>query len=153
MISGTIEERLSRLEGFHDKSFNGEISLLLGLFKHTYVFQIFLGNWKHFILFIGHNILLLGGLNSDGYSNAATVFNKELNCNPLKNLPVSFDAAVGAFTGEPLVCGGYNGSSFLEKCFKYQSDNWFHFASLQTNRRSAAGVVLNSGTFWVTGKS
>ena len=69
-------------------------------------------------------------------------------------LPSARDDAVGTMLGNaPLLCGGYDGSSSrLDTCISYHQDSGWSKSNTMVNKRSsAAGVKVNSTTFWILG--
>ena len=65
-------------------------------------------------------------------------------------LPTLREGAVGAIFGNsPILCGG----SFLEyeDCISFQNLQWNKSHSLIRSRNEAAGVQINSTTFWILG--
>ena len=63
---------------------------------------------------------------------------------------------VGAMFGNsPILCGGYKDfGSFprsLDTCITYQDSQWSQSYSMILNRKGAAGVQVNSTTFWILG--
>jgi len=63
--------------------------------------------------------------------------------------------AVGAIFGNtPIICGGYDYGSyydFADTCISYQDSQWTQSHSMNEERLSAAGVQINSTTFWILG--
>ena len=52
----------------------------------------------------------------------------------------------------PILCGGYNTSSYLDTCISYNQDSeWTQSNSMVEARKSAAGVKVNSTTLWILG--
>lgn len=118
-----LAARVATLEAFHDTSFNGFL------------------------------ILVLGG-DSSLHGNKATVFNKEHNCQKFPDLPRSMHGSVGAYLNKkPVICSGRSSNGYRNECYKYEMEQWIHFASLETPRSFAAGfgIVLDSGKLWITG--
>ena len=68
-------------------------------------------------------------------------------------LPFRRYAAVGTMFGNaPLLCGGYNGTSYFDTCISYYQDSgWIQSYSIVQTRAYAAGVKVNSTTFWILG--
>ena len=76
------------------------------------------------------------------------------------HLPSSRIGAVGAMLGStPILCGGCEYSdvsycsehSFSDSCISFQNSQWSQSHSMNKKRMSAAGVQVNSGTFWILG--
>ena len=69
-----------------------------------------------------------------------------------EQLPSARVGAVGAMLGNvPILCGGNNGSSYLDSCISFQNKTWNQSHSMNEKRMSAAGVQVNSTTFWILG--
>ena len=70
-------------------------------------------------------------------------------------LPSQRHYAVGAmFNNTPMLCGGYDASfSSYYSCISFQTSQWTQTHSLNVDRSSAAGVLINSTTFWILGGS
>ena len=67
-------------------------------------------------------------------------------------LPSKRDKAVGAMFGNaPILCGGWDGSSILDSCISFQNSQWSQSHSMNDKREYAAGVQINSTTFWILG--
>ena len=67
-------------------------------------------------------------------------------------LPSARWGDVGAMFGNaPILCGGYDGSSYLDSCISFQNSQWSQSHSMNEKRESAAGVQINSTTFWILG--
>ena len=63
----------------------------------------------------------------------------------------NYGGAVGGMLGTaPLICGGGspNGNS---NCIIFQNSQWIHHLWMNDARRDAAGVQINSTTFWILG--
>ena len=62
----------------------------------------------------------------------------------------NYDRAVGGMLGTaPLICGGENGNS---NCIIFQNSQWMNLPySMNDARIDAAGVQINSTTFWILG--
>jgi hypothetical protein len=100
----------------------------------------------------GSNILILGGYEGSITSQKASIINKQSNCLDLDDLPKSVDYATGLFANQqPIYCGGYDGNSYSNECFKW-NNGWSKLATLKTGRTAAAMVALVNG-FWITGGS
>ena len=79
-----------------------------------------------------------------------------LNCPSPRFYPFPVEFAVGTFfDGYALVCGGFGELNSTERnvCYKYDSeaDLWNPAPSLITARDQAAGTMLSSTEWWVTG--
>ena len=68
-------------------------------------------------------------------------------------LPSSRDNAVGAMFGNiPILCGGLDEDyKILDTCISYQDSKWSHSHLMVQKRSFAAGVKINSTTFWILG--
>ena len=74
---------------------------------------------------------------------------------PSTRCPMCYYGAVGTMFGNaPLLCGGYNIDSYMafDTCISYHQDSgWSQSQSMVQARGNAAGVKLNSTTFWILG--
>ena len=68
-------------------------------------------------------------------------------------LPSLRNYAVGTMLGNaPILCGGYNLSSYLDTCISYNQDSeWTQSHTMVNKRQNAAGVKVNTTTFWILG--
>ena len=58
------------------------------------------------------------------------------------------------FGNVPIICCGYDGfgsPSYLDTCIYYQESRWSQSHSMIHKRKYAAGVQINSTTFWILG--
>ena len=60
------------------------------------------------------------------------------------------DAAGTMLANAPLLCGGFDGS-FIDTCISYQDSEWSQTQTMVNKRNMAAGVKVNSTTFWILG--
>ena len=67
-------------------------------------------------------------------------------------LPSEQGNAIGTVLGnDTLLCGGY-GDSYLDTCISYHQDSkWSQSHTMSNKRGSAAGVAVNSTTYWILG--
>ena len=105
--------------------------------------------------FTGGQFLIAGGKVS-GALNEMTEVVELVQTNSTTSfgqLPSSRSYAVGTMLGNaPLLCGGYDGSSDLDTCISYHQDSeWTQSNSMVQARREAAGVKVNTTTFWILG--
>ena len=93
----------------------------------------------------------MGGREDDGsISKKASIINKQSNCLDLDDLPKSVTYATGLFANQqPIYCGGYDGTSYSNECFKW-NNGWSNFATLKTARAYTAMVKLEN-SLWLTG--
>ena len=68
-------------------------------------------------------------------------------------LPLARSRAVGAIFGNaPILCGGYAWMhGWLDTCISYNDSQWSNSHSMIKKRQFAAGVKVNSTTFWILG--
>ena len=59
-------------------------------------------------------------------------------------------AAGTMLANAPLLCGGFDGS-FIDTCISYQDSEWSQTQTMVNKRNMAAGVKVNSTTFWILG--
>ena len=73
----------------------------------------------------------------------------------LPQCPLCYYGVVGTLFGNaPLLCGGHNiySNMYLDTCISYhQGSEWSQSQSMVQARGYAAGVKLNSTTFWILG--
>ena len=105
--------------------------------------------------FTGGQYLIAGG-NVGGASYTVTEVIDLVETNPTPSfgqLPSTRYYAVGTMLGNaPLLCGGYDGSSKLDTCISYHQDSeWSQTHTMVNQRSTAAGVKVNSTTFWILG--
>ena len=53
----------------------------------------------------------------------------------------------------PILCGGRDelNGNYLDTCISYQDSEWSQSHSMVQKRKFAAGVQINSTTFWILG--
>ena len=71
-------------------------------------------------------------------------------------LPFRRYGAVGAMFGNaPMLCGGGSVDRiiFYDSCISFQNSQWNLSHSMMEKRQNAAGVQINSNTFWILGGS
>ena len=106
--------------------------------------------------FTGGQYLIAGGI-VDGAPYEMTEVVELVNTNSTPsfgNLPSRRYYAVGAMFGNaPILCGGYDGSSYLDSCISFQNSQWSQSHSMNEKRQYPAGVQINSTTFWILGGS
>ena len=106
--------------------------------------------------FTGGQYLIAGG-SVNGSSNEMTEVVDLVEINSISSfgqLPSGRDwTAVGTMLGNvPLLCGGWNGSSRFDTCISYHQDSdWSQSQTMVNERSSAAGVKVNTTTFWILG--
>ena len=98
--------------------------------------------------------LLAGGLNE--LTEVVDLF-KNISPSSFGQLPTQRNHAVGAMLGDaPILCGGshWDGSEkTFDTCISYQDSEWSQSHSMVQKRYMAAGVQINSTTFWILGVS
>ena len=108
----------------------------------------------HIFIFTGEKYLIAGG-NVDGSNKLTEVFEYAMTTSTpsFGQLPTQRSIAVGAMFGyAPILCGGYDESwSSLDTCISYQDSEWSQSHSMVQKRGHAAGVQINSTTFWILG--
>ena len=71
--------------------------------------------------------------------------NESLTCQDLEDFPLAIQGAVGSNTGSfPVICGGWDGSESVKQCHRLESGRWQHFATMNSSRYGAAGIVLGN---------
>ena len=109
----------------------------------------------HIFIFTGDKYLIAGGLVSGNSNKLTEVFEYATTTShpSFGQLPTQRSRAVGAMFGNaPILCGGYDESwSSLDTCISYQDSEWSQSHSMVQKRSVAAGVKVNSTTFWILG--
>ena len=110
--------------------------------------------------FTGSQYLIAGGFsNRDPRDDTITEVVELIKNNSTPSfgqLPSTRSGAVGTMFGNaPLLCGGFDdGHYVLDTCISYhQKSEWSKSHSMVQKRRFAAGVKVNSNTFWLLGGS
>ena len=66
-------------------------------------------------------------------------------CLNLEDFPIDLWGAVGAhINGTPIVCGGYDGSNYLDKCYHFINGNWALTTTMRERRYLATSIVYNN---------
>ena len=109
----------------------------------------------HFFIFTGSKFLIAGGFVDGSFNKLTEVLEYvETTSTPsFGQLPSTRSNAVGAMFGNaPILCGGRAGSiDFFDNCISYQNSEWSQSHSMVQKRGYAAGVQINSTTFWILG--
>ena len=75
----------------------------------------------------------------------------------IEQLPSTREAAVGTMFGDvPILCGGGTDGTdgyYFDSCISFQNSQWGQSHSMNEIRGNAAGVKINSTTFWILGGS
>ena len=117
------------------------------------LFSIFMVFYFHLT---GGQYLIAGGF-GDGASNEMTEVIELVKTNSTPSfgqLPSIRRGAVGTMFGKaPMLCGGYVGAEpyYFVSCISFQNSQWSQSHSMKEKRRYAAGVKINSTTFWILG--
>ena len=73
-------------------------------------------------------------------------------CNNWPDLPISVYGATGGLIGDTvIICGGSDGSSFVDECYGLTSEEATLVTQMSVERHNAASIVINDNTLWVTG--
>lgn len=111
--------------------------------------------YKWFVLYFASaasNLLLLGGEDTLRRNKATIVSNNGSSCSATPQLPIAVSQTTSFLRGTPIYCGGRKVDwSFTSDCYHLDNKQWKKFASLGTRRQAAAGIVLESGSLWITG--
>ena len=109
----------------------------------------------HIFIFTGSKFLIAGGFVDGSFNKLTEVLEYvETTSTPsFGQLPSTRSNAVGAMFGNaPILCGGRAGSiDFFDNCISYQNSEWSQSHSMVQKRGYAAGVQINSTTFWILG--
>ena len=105
-----------------------------------------------FLSFTGGKYLLAGGSVGGVVDEMTEVIDLvETDSTPsFGQLPSKRKGAVGTMLGNaPLLCGGYN----RDTCISYHQDSkrWIQSQTMVSKRDNAAGVKINSTSFWILG--
>ena len=104
--------------------------------------------------FTGRQYLIAGGyVDGSPYESTIVVELVKSNSTPsFGQLPSEQGNAIGTVLGnDTLLCGGY-GDSYLDTCISYHQDSkWSQSHTMSNKRGSAAGVAVNSTTYWILG--
>ena len=66
-------------------------------------------------------------------------------CLNLEDFPIGLYGGVGAnINGTPVVCGGYDGSKSLNKCYHFINGNWAETTTMRERREYATSIVYNN---------
>ena len=109
-------------------------------------------------------IMVIGGKNESGFLSGVEMidpYNTESRCKKIAEFPQQRYFMVANFiNGEPIICGGYSNNTFAnltseEICFRLDNTTkqWesHHSPSLHYPRAYAAGALVDSRSWWVTG--
>jgi hypothetical protein len=74
-------------------------------------------------------------------------------CKNPPNFPAKVFSAIGGlgFKENPIICGGAQDSSYSNKCYSLENNDWVSSASLNSLRHVAAAAQLQDGKLLVTG--
>ena len=73
-------------------------------------------------------------------------------CNNWPDFPIGVEGATGGLIGDTvIICGGYDGGSYVDECYSLTSEKATLVTHMSVGRYSAASIVLNDNTLWVTG--
>jgi hypothetical protein len=76
-------------------------------------------------------------------------------CNNWSDFPISVYEATGGLIGDSvIICGGWgNGYNTVKECYSLTSEKATFVTHMSVGRASAASIVINDNTLWVTGGS
>ena len=121
---------------------------------------ILFNNWYGFCFhFTVGKYLIAGGYEDHNHTSDSTEIVEFLKTNSTPSfgkLPFARQLAVGVMFGNnPMVCGGSDapggtGNSF-DACVSFQNSQWIQSHTMNEKRFRAAGVQINSTTFWILG--
>jgi hypothetical protein len=73
-------------------------------------------------------------------------------CNNWPNFPIGVEGATGGLIGDTvIICGGYVSGYYVEECYSLTSEKVTLVTHMSVGRSSAASIVINDNTLWVTG--
>ena len=94
--------------------------------------------------------MIVGGQVNGGQNELTEVVElTKTNSTPsFGQLPSARIGAVGAMIGNvPILCGGHD----LDSCISFKNSQWRPSHEMIEKRKHAAGVQINSSTFWMLG--
>ena len=72
-------------------------------------------------------------------------------CNNWPDFPIAVEGVTGGLIGNTvMICGGY-GVDYFDECYSLTSEKATQVIHMSIGRLSAASIVLNDNTLWVTG--
>jgi hypothetical protein len=99
-------------------------------------------------------LLICGGFDPDTDTcEVSNLASSTSTCKNPPNFPAKVFLAIGelGFKGNPIICGGWQNSSFSNKCYSLEINEWVSSASMNSVRVSAAAAQLQDGKLLVTG--
>ena len=92
------------------------------------------------------------GSNSDGHQTTSEIVDLTVKggnkCNNWPNFPTSGVGVTGGLIGDTvIICGGYG----VDECYGLTSEKTTFVTNMTVGRFSAASIVLNDNTLWVSG--
>ena len=102
-------------------------------------------------------ILICGGFNPVGPNiDTCEVINLASSASTCQNPPnfrAQNYAAIGGlgFKGDSILCGGFQNSSYSNKCYSLENNQWVYSDSMNSVRNNAAAAQLKDGKLLVTG--
>ena len=116
---------------------------------------VFNDNFYHFCFHftVGRYLIAGGSFNFNLHDVTEVVELVNTNSTPsFGHLPSTRWAPVGAMFGNvPILCGGWHFGTYYDSCISFQNSQWSPSHSMNEKRRDAAGVQINSTTFWILG--
>jgi hypothetical protein len=109
-------------------------------------------NYAHFkkinyLFFIVTKILVSTG-NPRSFAIKTEIINLDndnLTCQDLEDYPLEIRSGVGSIIGSfPAICGGHGSGSSLNQCYRLVAGEWQQFATMNSRRYGAAGIVLGN---------
>ena len=93
------------------------------------------------------------GFNRDFFQTTSEIVDLTVKgdnmCNNWPNLPIGVDGATGGLIGDTvIICGG---SGYIDECYSLTSEKATLVTHMSVGRYSAASIVINDNTLWVTG--
>ncbi len=100
-------------------------------------------------------LLICSGLPYTDTCEVINLASSASTCKNQPNFPAKVWAAIGGlgFKGNPILCGGAQNSSFSNKCYSLENNEWVSSASMNSVRVEAAAAQLKDGKLLVTGGS
>jgi hypothetical protein len=100
-------------------------------------------------------LLICSGLPYTDTCEVINLASSASTCKNQPNFPAKVWAAIGGlgFKGNPILCGGAQNSSYSNKCYSLENNEWVSSASMNSVRVEAAAAQLKDGKLLVTGGS
>merc|ERR1712083_519442 len=95
-------------------------------------------------------IIIIGGFKDKVFQRDIEVIDASSSrstCPAWPDLDKGFDGA----NGGPIICGGYDGSDYLNQCYQFLDTRATQFCTMNERRGYSASVAVDNTTLWITG--